>query len=359
MIFQRAVRREFTHSTAGVFIALFAILLTTQLIRFLGEAAQGSIAPEAVVALLGFSALNYIPTLLSLAAFVAILLALSRSYRDSEMIVWFSSGLPLTAWIRPVLVFMLPLVLAIAGLSLFVSPWALSQSSEYRGNLEVRKDAGQATPGAFQESSSGDRVVFVEAVADDESYVKNIFVSSVQDGRLGVTMAATGHQEIAANGDRFIVLENGRRYEVEPGSPESRVLEYGRYAIRMETKEARGIERTPKDMSTLELIALDLPVCRAELLWRLGIPLSAIVLALLAIPLSFVNPRAGRSANMLLALFTYLVYNNLMTISQAWVASGKASFAFGLLSIHLLMLCLLPLLFYRRIAVLSFIRFNR
>jgi lipopolysaccharide export system permease protein len=359
MIFQRAVRREFTHSTAGVFVALFAILLTTQLIRFLGEAAQGSIAPEAVVALLGFSALNYIPTLLSLAAFVAILLALSRSYRDSEMVVWFSSGLSLAAWIRPVLVFVLPLVLAIAGLSLVVSPWALSQSSVYRGNLDLRKDAGQASPGAFQESSSGDRVVFVEAVADDESYVKNIFVSSVQDGRLGVTMAATGHQEIAANGDRFIVLEKGRRYEVEPGSPELRILEYGRYAIRLETKEARGIERTPKNMPTQELMALDLPVYRAELLWRLGVPLSAIVLALLAIPLSFVNPRAGRSANMLLALFTYLIYNNLMTISQAWVASGKVSFMVGLFSIHLFMLCLLPLLFYRRIAVLSFVRFSR
>jgi lipopolysaccharide export system permease protein len=359
MIFQRVVRREFTHSAAGVFIALFAILLTTQLIRFLGEAAQGSIAPEAVVALLGFSALNYIPTLLSLAAFVAILLALSRSYRDSEMIVWFSSGLSLTAWIRPVLVFMLPLVVAIAGLSLFVSPWALSQSSAYRGKLDVRKDAGQATPGAFQESTSGDRVVFVEAVADDESYVKNIFVSSVQDGRLGVTMATTGHQEIAANGDRFIVLEKGSRYEVEPGSPQLRILEYGRYAVRLETKEARGIESTPKNMSTRDLIALEQPAYRAELLWRLGLPLSAIVLALLAIPLSFVNPRAGRSANMLLALFTYLVYNNLMTISQAWVASGRVSFALGLASIHLLMLCLLPLLFYRRIAVLSFVRFSR
>jgi lipopolysaccharide export system permease protein len=359
MIFQRAARREFTHSTAGVFVALFAILLTTQLIRFLGEAAQGSIAPEAVVALLGFSALNYIPTLLSLAAFIAILLALSRSYRDSEMVVWFSSGLSLAAWMRPVLVFTLPLVLAIAGLSLFVSPWALSQSSEYRSKLDLRRDAGQASPGAFQESSSGDRVIFVEAVADDESYVKNIFVSSVQDGRLGVTMAATGHQEIAVNGDRFIILEKGRRYEIEPGSPEFRILEYGRYAIRLETKEARGIERTPKNMPTSELIMLDLPVYRAELLWRLGVPLSAIVMALLAIPLSFVNPRAGRSANMLLALFTYLVYNNLMTISQAWVASGRISFSLGMLSIHLFMLCLLPLLFYRRIAVLSFARLFR
>ena len=359
MIFQRAIRREFTQSAAGVFIALFAILLTTQLIRLLGNAAEGSVAPEAVVALLGFSAINYIPTLLSLSSFIAILLALSRSYRDSEMVVWFSSGVSLIAWVRPVLVFILPLVVAIAALSLFVSPWALSKSAEYRGNLETRRDAGQATPGAFQESSSGERVIFVEGVADDESYVKNVFVSSVQNQRLGVTMAATGYQEIAANGDRFIVLENGRRYEMEPGSAEFRIMEYARYAVRVETKEARGIEQTPNNMPTLELVKNDAPAHRAELLWRIGVPVSAVILALLAIPLSFVNPRAGRSANMLLALFAYLVYNNLMTVGQAWVASGRISFLDGLLGVHLFMLCLLPLLFFRRIAVLSFARFFR
>ncbi|WP_153111355.1 LPS export ABC transporter permease LptF [Propionivibrio limicola] len=359
MIFQRATRREFTHSAAGVFVALFAILLTTQLIRFLGEAAQGSIAPEAVVALLGFSALNYIPALLSLAAFIAILLSLSRSYRDSEMVVWFSSGISLLAWIRPVLVFTLPLVVAIGGLSLFVSPWALSQSAEYRRNLESQRDASQASPGAFQESSSGDRVIFVEAVADDASYVKNVFVSSVQNRRLGVTMAARGYQETASNGDRFIVLENGSRYEVEPGTPEFRVLEYGRYALRVETKEARGIERTSKNTPTFELLEKDVPSYRAELLWRLSVPISAVVLALLAIPLSFVNPRAGRSANMLLAIFTYLVYNNLMTVVQAWVASGRISFAAGLIGVHLFMLLLLPVLFFRRIAVRSFPLFFR
>lgn len=359
MIFQRAVRREFSHSAAGVFVALFAILLTTQLIRLLGEAAQGSVAPEAVVALLGFSALNYIPALLSLALFIAILLTLSRSYRDSEMVVWFSSGLSLAAWIRPVLVFTLPLVVAIGGLSLFVSPWALSKSAEYRGQLSSRKDAGQASPGAFQESSSGERVVFVEAVADDETYVKNVFVTAVQNQRLGVTMAARGHQEFAENGDRFIVLENGRRYEIEPGTPEFRILEYARYAVRLETKESRGIEKTPMNTPTLELMSKDLPAFQAELLWRLSVPLSAIILALLAIPLSFVNPRAGRSANMLLAIFAYVLYNNLLTISQAWVASGRVSFSVGMVSVHLFMLCLLPLLFYRRIAVLSFMRFFR
>ena len=241
MIFQRAVRREFTHSAAGVFAALFAIMMTTQLIRLLNEAVQGSVEPGAVAALLGFSALYYLPILLSLSSFVAILLTLSRSYRDSEMVVWFSSGLPLTAWIRPVLVFAMPLVLTITVLSLFLSPWSLSKSAEFRGKLSSRHDAGQISPGAFQESSTGDRVVFVEAVADDTSNVSNVFVNEVRPDRLGVTMAASGHQETAENGDRFIVLENGRRYEFPPGSAEFRILEYSRYAVRIETKEARGI----------------------------------------------------------------------------------------------------------------------
>ena len=359
MIFQRATRREFTQSAAGVFVALFAILLTTQLIRLLGEAAAGAIAPEAVVALLGFSALHYIPALLSLSAFVSILLSLSRAYRDSEMVVWFSAGVSLLAWIRPVLVFLAPLLIAISALSLFVSPWALSKSTEYRGSLNTQRDAGQATPGAFQESSSGQRVVFVEAVGDDQTYVRNVFVSAVENQRLGVTMAARGYSEIAENGDRFLVLENGRRYEIIPGTAEYRVLEYGRYAVRMETKEARGIERTPRNTPTHELMAVDQPAYRAELMWRISVPLSAIVLALLAIPLSFVNPRAGRSANLLLALFAYLLYNNLMTISQAWIASGRISFALGLAGVHLLMLAALPILFYRRIAIFSMGRLFR
>ena len=359
MIFQRAVRREFTHSAAGVFTALFAIMMTTQLIRLLNEAAQGSVEPDAVVALLGFASLNYLPVLLSLSSFIAILLTLSRSYRDSEMVVWFSSGLPLTAWIRPVLVFALPLVATIAALAFFFSPWAVSQSAEFRGKLNSRKDAGQISPGAFQESSAGDRVIFVEGVAEDTNIVRNVFVSEGRPERLGVTMAGSGHQEVAENGDRFIVLQNGRRYDFQPGTADFRIVEYARYAVRLETKESRGLAPTPRTMPTLDLLQVDTPQHRAELLYRVSLPFSAIVLALLAIPLSFTNPRAGRSANMLFAILVYLIYNNLVTISQGWVASGKVSFAVGVLAVHLLMLCLLPALFYRRIAVFSFLRWSR
>ena len=359
MVFQRAVRREFAHSAAGVFVALFAIMVSIQAIRLLGDAASGRIASEAVLALLGFAALNYSAYLLSLTLFVAVLLSLSRSYRDSEMVVWFSSGLPLTAWVRPVLVFAAPLVLAISVLTLVLSPWANRMSAEFREKITVRSDASQVAPGSFKEASSTDRVVFVEAISEDETSVRNVFISAVQHGKLGVTMASKGYQETAENGDRFMVLEKGRRYEVVPGTPEFRIMEFDSYSLRVETREARGIEKTVASESTIDLMNSDNRRGKAELLWRFNVPISAVVLALLAIPLSFVNPRAGRSANLILALLVYMIYSNVLSMTQAWVAQGRISFVAGILSVHLIMIVALPLLFARRILVFSFLRLKR
>ncbi len=351
MIFERAVRREFSQAAAGISVVLLAILISTQLIRLLKEAVGGKIAPESVLSLLGFAALNAMPVVISLTLFVAILLSLSRAYRDSEMVVWFSSGLPLTAWVRPVLQFALPVVLAIAVLSGFLSPWANFNSAGFRLQMSARSDISQISPGAFREAKQGQRVFFVEAMAEDASEVGNVFVASMQDGRLGVVMSDAGRAEVAPNGDKFVVLERGRRYEVEPGSPEFRVIEFQRYKLRTQDGESRPADRSPNRMPMHELLQDGSNQARGELLWRIGLPISALVLALLAIPLSYVNPRAGRSANMLIAILIYALYSNLMSVSQAWVAQGKLSFWIGIWAVHALMLLPLALLFYRRIAL--------
>jgi len=356
MIFQRAAQREFAQTAAAVFVALFAIMMTTQLIRLLGQAAAGATASEAVVALLGFSALNYLPVLLSLTLFVSILLSLSRSYRDSEMVIWFSAGVPLTAWVRPVLRFSAPIVLAIAVLSLFLSPWAISKRSEYQKRMDNRNDVARVSPGAFKESARGDRVFFVESVAgvaDEEDRVGNVFISSMQNGRQGVIAASQGHTEMAENGDKFIVLTNGRRYEAAAGTTAYRVMEFSRYSVRMETAESLGVVPTTKSLATWDLLHDTSAANLGELLWRIGVPLSALTLALLAIPLSFVNPRAGRTNNLLFALLTFMIYSNLLSISQAWVAQGRLPFGVGIWAVHLVMLISLLLLFWKRLAVFS------
>ena len=102
-------------------------MVVQQLAFYLKQASTGGVEPEAVMALLGFAMLGYLPVLLALSLFIGVLLALSRSYRDSEMPVWFSSGLSIAAWIKPVLRFGLPVALLTSILSLFLTPWALSK----------------------------------------------------------------------------------------------------------------------------------------------------------------------------------------------------------------------------------------
>lgn len=359
MIFERSVQREFANTAAGVFVALFSILLTTQLIRLLGQAAGGKLASEAVLALLGFGAINYLPPVLSLTVFVSILLTLSRSYRESEMIVWFSAGLPLTAWIAPVLRFATPFVVLIALMSLFLSPWALQKSSELRQRLAVRDDVSQISPGNFRESGNADRVFFVESIAEDATHVKNVFVSSTEHGKLGVMVAAEGYTETTPIGDRFLVLTDGRRYEGTAGTSDYRATDFKRYWIRIEEQEARSVERSSKTTQFSRLLRNPTVDNLAEVVWRVGIPLSALVLALLAIPLSFVNPRAGRANNLLLALFTFVTYSNLVSLTQSWVQQEKIRFEVGLWSVHVVMTIILALFFWRRISIYAWFRMRK
>ena len=352
MIFLRTLLREFANLAVAVFLSLFLIALTTRLIRLLGQAAGGKIPSDAVVAFLGFSALNLLPVLLSLTLFITVLLALNRSWRDSEMVIWFNSGLSLAAWIRPVLIFAAPLVLLIAALSFFISPWAAQKSEQYRSRVDARDDISRVEPGAFGESRSRERVFFVESISGDKSLVQNVFVNSIQNHRTGVMMSERGFSEIAPNGDRFLVLRSGHRYEGTAGAADFRLMEFERYATRIQSKEGDEPAATQKSTSTLGLVESPTRSNLGELSWRIGMPLSALILALLAIPMSFVNPRAGRSVNLLFALLTYMVYSNLLSVSQARVAQGRFAFSTGWWLVHAVMLVVLLVLFAQRMSLL-------
>ena len=352
MIFHRALLKEFASLAGAVLMSLFAIALTVRLIRLLGQAAGGKIPTDAVFAFLGFFALGALPVLLSLTMFISVMLSLTRSWRDSEMVIWLGAGLPLTAWLKPVLIFAAPQVLVIAGLSLFISPWAAEMGAQYATRIDARDDVSRVSPGVFGETSNKQRVFFVESVSGDEATVQNVFVSSVHQGKTGVSMSRTGHTETAPNGDRFIVLEQGRRYDGAPGDEQYRVTEFERFAARIETREGIQPAVTHKNLSTLALLANPTSANRGELVWRVGIPISALLLVMLAIPLSIVNPRAGQSANLLFALLTYVVYSNLLSVSQARVSLGRLDFGIGWWLVHAGMAVLLVVMFAQRMQLL-------
>src|SRR5690606_4997833 len=140
--------------------------------------------------------------------------------------------------------------------------------------------------------------------------------------------------EVHDNGDRFLVLEDGRRYDGTAGELDFRLMEFERYGIRLETRSTVLSDERSRIKPTMELLADRNPRNLAELLWRIGLPVSAVLVALLAIPLSAMNPRIGRSVNLIAALLLYVLYNNLMSVVQAWVAQERIGFAIGVWVVH-------------------------
>jgi lipopolysaccharide export system permease protein len=350
MVFSRSIVAELANAAGAVFTVLFSIIFSVALVRILGQAAVGSVDSGAVFAYVALTAVTTLPTVLALTLFISVLVTVSRSYRDSEMVVWFASGQSLLAWIRPVARFAAPIVLLIAVLSLLISPWAGQQIEEGKQRFRSRDDVSRVIAGRFIESSGGQRVFFVESVDLQGGTARNLFVSHRSQGREGVIVAREGVIEVHPAGDRYLVLLNGRRYEGTPGQPQYRLLEFERYSIRLDIRPDTPLaELNARAKPTRQLLRESTPVHRAELLWRIGLPLLATVLAVMAIPLGYVNPRVGRSANLIIAVLVFLIYHNGMSIVQAWVQQERLSFAVGVWATHAAAAALAALMFARRI----------
>lgn len=333
-LFQNALLRELTQTSGITLGALSAIILVTLMIRVLGWTASGDIAGTAILPFLGFGYLRFLQVLLTLALYMGVFLTLTRFWQDSEMVIWNSAGLTPLDWIRAVLKFAIPVSLLIAFMSLFLLPWAAQQRAEYEQYLSTQKEISTLTPGTFTESVRDNRVFFVENLKEDQTEAKHVFIQSEQHGKLGIVVAQQGKVTAMENGERFLALENGRRYEGTPGSGDFKIVQFERYHFRLEPGKADALGNGPRERPSLELLNDPSPRSQAELSLRLSYPLGALILAVMAIPLSFTNPRAGRSLSVVFAIISYTVYNNIVGISQSWVLQEKLTGMQSLWVVH-------------------------
>ncbi|HET9338533.1 MAG TPA: LPS export ABC transporter permease LptF [Casimicrobiaceae bacterium] len=356
MIFRRTLVRELTATAIGLFVVLTAILFTNLVLRLLARAAGGAVAPDGILALLGFNALFYLNVLLAVALFLTVLLTLSRWYRDSEMIVWMTSGQSLTALLKPILWFSAPFLVAIVALSLFLSPWAERRKIEFERQLESRDEISFITPGLFREFKRAHLVVFIDSINTFDGTIRNVFLHSIDDEKDATTLARIARLEEGPDGARYVVLEDGRRYEGSPGSADFRIIEFEKLGRVIEPAAARALPASRKAIPTEILAITDGDAERAELFWRLSVPILAFVLTLLAIPLSHVNPRLGRSFNLVSAAFLYLLYTNCLNIVQSLIAQGKLDFWVGLVAPHATALVVVFILFRHQLSVFGLFR---
>jgi lipopolysaccharide export system permease protein len=333
MLFHSSVRKELARSFGATLVVLVTIVMTMTLIRTLSQASRGSVNPQEVMMVMGYTVLGYLPPVLTLSLFIAIVATLSRMYRDSEMVIWFSAGRGLSAFLAPLFSFAWPILLVIAGLALVVWPWANEQAQELKDRYGRRGDLERVAPGQFQESASGRRVFFLDKDTPDNKSGRNIFISTLEDGKETVTSARSGR--VQPMGDsQVLLLSNGQRMETMADRT-MRVSEFEEYGSRVGGNALTSSDDSPaKTRSTFRLIAEPSNANRAELAWRLGLALAALNFVVLAITVSSVNPRAGRSGNLIFALFAFVVYYNLLNLGHSWIGTGRASFAGFLLAVH-------------------------
>jgi lipopolysaccharide export system permease protein len=351
LFFHTTVRRVLGRSLGATLVVILTFVLTMMLIRTLGLAAGGSVAPQDVVLLLGYTALSHLPTMLALSLFIAVVATLGRMYRDSEMAIWFASGVSLSRFVRPVLRTSWPVLLVIGLLVLLVWPWGNRMTIELRERYQQRSDLSRVAPGVFQVSRDGNRVFFVERDGDnDATRARNVFVLSNDERQETVVSAHGGHIDNDSDAERrILVLEEGQRNETDRSTGELTLSRFDTYRVVVDEHQARTAEeRSPKTMPTVELLRQPGPRQLAELAWRFGLLLGAGNLLLLGIGLSATNPRRASNWNLLFALLGFVVYYNLINLSQAWVSGGRMGLAGALLGLHGAALALaLALLWWR------------
>jgi lipopolysaccharide export system permease protein len=337
MLFDSSVRKELARTFGATLVVILTIVLTMFLIRTIGQAASGAVAPRDVVLLLGYIALGHLPTMLALSLFVAVVLSLGRMYRDSEMSIWFASGVGLARFVKPVLRTVWPVLVVVGLLLLFAWPWGNRNSLELRERYQQRSDLSRVAPGVFQTSSDGRRVFFVERdtrETGDTTVARNVFILNRLDHSESVTSARSGRLEPSA-GDHYLVLERGQRNEANLRTGEHTLSSFDSYRVLASERAVREAEaRPPRATGTLDLIRNPSPRHQGELAWRLGLLLGAANLVLLGIGLAATNPRRASNWNLLFALLAFAVYYNLVNLTQAWVAGERVSLAGVLLSVH-------------------------
>lgn len=347
--FERALVREMVGVTTLTVVALSSIYSVVVLVRTLGKAVVGDIGIEDVLPMLGFALMRFLPVILSLACFVGVFMSLARLWRDSESIIWMGAGIGPVGWVRPVVIFAAPMMLLISLVAMIMLPWATRTQAVFEQAIHSGKDeVSSLSPGLFTETEEGKRVYFVERAAPDGGKVENVFVQAPLQGRMGVIVARYGHVENHEDGDRFLVLENGRRYDGVPGEADFRMLKYQSYALRITANAPGKLNEGPRSLYMNELLTDPTPVKMGELVWRIGHPLCALLLCLLAVPLSYVNPRAGKSLNVVFAILIYVAYNNFVGVSDDWVARARLSPLAAVLTVHGAMGAFVAYLFWRR-----------
>jgi lipopolysaccharide export system permease protein len=153
-------------------------------------------------------------------------------------------------------------------------------------------------------------------------------------GQEAVVTASEGHQVIE-RGQRFLVLDRGERVQTDLGTGAKTLSRFDSARLLIgEVADAEASAPDMRSMSTPELFRIKQRDAKAELVWRLGLIWATFNMVLAGLSLAAGNARRNSNWNLVYALLVFVVYFNLLSLSQTWVAKGKMVWPVALWVVH-------------------------
>lgn len=341
MLIFRYLAREVFVALASLTTILMLIFMSNQFVKYLNRAASGNIPVVIVMKLMMLELPTLIGLLLPLGFYVAILVAYGRLYAESEMTVMRGCGYSSAQLLRHTLIMASVVAVLVGAIMIWASPLIATERARLLESSGIKTMIQTLVPGRFQSISQGKKVFYVESMSRDHNEAEHVFLArqSMKNERLqwDILWAKKAYAETdPQTNESYIVLQDGREYEGVPGRADYRVAEFGSYKARLPhpVVSIKNDIRTEKTANLLPYLNADRSKA-AELQWRLSVPVMVMVLTLIAVPLSKVNPRSGKFAKLLPAIVIYIIYANFMFIGRDAMIDGKVPVWIGMWWLHL------------------------
>ncbi len=334
-VLDKMIVQDLMKTLLSVLTVIVVIIVSRKFIRVLDDAIAGQVSNETLLSILGLKTIVASIEFLPVALFMAVLMVMGRMYRDQEMAAVASAGGGAGTIYRAVFLLVFPLSVLSVGLSLYVSPWAESQVDKLMQQGQDSADLRGVAAGKFSEYSQGDLVFYVEKISADKK-MHNVFVQNRHNANVAIINAESARLKDLPDG-KYIIFENGEQVQGQPGTLNYVIEQFVEYAVRIEEKVS--VAAVNRQALSVDLLwSSDVMLYVAELQRRFSIPLGAMLLSFVAVPLAQISPRSGVYGNMFAGFLIYFSYGNLVRVSQSWVMSETIPAWLGGLGVNVLLL---------------------
>ncbi len=358
MVIFRYLAKEVFVTLVALTSILLLIFMSNQVVIYLNRAASGTIPGVLIMKLMMLELPNLLGLLLPLGFYVSVLLAYGRMYAESEMIVLQACGYGPNQLLKHT--FYMALIVALfTSVMIWTSPLIAFERAKLLQTTGIQTLIQTIVPGRFRAMSGGKQVFYVEAMGRDHTQASNIFLArqTQKSGKDQWDIVWADKAFVETDGkthEDYLILEQGKQYQGNPGQADYQIAEFEQYKARLPHPNMT-VKNDIRTVNLRQLLPFNNPdrAKAAELQWRISVPLMVLTLTLIGVPLSRVNPRAGKYAKLLPAIVLYILYANFMFIARDWLAAGKIPVWIGMWWLHVAIAAIGLLLIWRNQVKLS------